>query len=425
MNEINFEFLSHYIKKNQLPNFKKFIQMHGLYTTTSEEKYHEIEPWIQWPTIRTGLSYAEHRIFRLGDIESSSVRQHWEILEENGFSVAALSPINAKNNTKNSPFWVPDPWINSPVSGDSFLKRLSNALSQAVNDNAKKKLTMATLFTLIEALFLKSKFSSWPNYLNSFLGVFLKNRSSKALILDRLLADVFIRYWKKYQPSFSTIFLNAGAHLQHHYMCNSTAYMGKTKNPSWYIKPSEDPLIKIYKLYDKILGELQSINDTRLLIAVGSQQVPYEEPKFYWRLKDHKNFLQEIEINFKDVKPRMTRDFLIEYDNLNDLVKAKSILEKIVSKDGVKIFEDIDCQDNNMFITLTYNRNIDKNFKIYMDKKIIKNFGDDVVFVALKNGHHHSKGYFLDSYSKPSKSMQSLPCKNIFSIIMKHFNIDI
>jgi len=41
---------------------------------------------------------------------------------------------------------------------------------------------------------------------------------AKALILDSLLVDVHFTLWIKYKPDFSNLFLNSGAHIQHHYL---------------------------------------------------------------------------------------------------------------------------------------------------------------------------------------------------------------
>ncbi len=91
LNEINFDYVNFYIGEGKLPNWKKLIEDHGLFTTLAEENYNDLEPWIQWPTIRTGLTFEEHGVFRLGDIERSGLRQHWEILEDRGFSEAKNS----------------------------------------------------------------------------------------------------------------------------------------------------------------------------------------------------------------------------------------------------------------------------------------------------------------------------------------------
>lgn len=160
MNEINFEYVRMYIESGKLPNWKKFIDQHGVSNTISEKSYHELEPWIQWPTVRTGLTYQEHEIFRLGDVEKSKYRQHWEILEERGYSVSAISPINAVNRASNSPFWIPDPWVDTKISGKGFVQRIARAIKQAINDNSQEKLEVKTVVTLLEALITKSQLTS-------------------------------------------------------------------------------------------------------------------------------------------------------------------------------------------------------------------------------------------------------------------------
>lgn len=424
LNEINFDYVKYYINKGKLPNWKKFIEEHGLYTTISEKKYEELEPWIQWPTVRTGMDYAEHGVFRLGDMEGSAVKQHWEILEEKGYSVAAISPINGANNTKNSPFWIPDPWTHTKVSGDGFVQRIAKAVTQAVNDNAQEKLEVSTIIAILEGLLTKTQLNSWTQYLQGIAGALKKQHWSKAVVLDRLLADVFIHLWKKYKPDFSTLFLNAGAHIQHHYMYNSAAYRGKAKNPSWYIGEDKDPLIEILELYDRVLHELQNLENVRLMISVGMQQVPYEKTTFYWRFKDHSSFLKKIGIHHKEVQPLMTRDFLIKFDNKEDLLRAEAVLNSVKSCDGVKMFEEIDKRDGDLFVTLTYPNDIEDNFSIFVNEKEYKNFKNDIVFVAIKNGHHHTVGYYLDSGRKPGELNEPIPLKNLYSFIMENFSVE-
>jgi len=423
LNEINFEYVNTYIAEGKLPYFKKFIDDHGLFKTSSEEAYEELEPWIQWPTLRTGLSYDKHKVFRLGDIEGSGLRQHWEILEGQGYSVAAISPINAANNTSKSPFWIPDPWVDTKIRGKGFVERIARAVKQAVNDNSQEKLEAKTLVTLLEALITKSKLTSWPQYVVSLFGALKKQHWSKAILLDRLLADVFISLWKKNQPDFSVLFLNSGAHIQHHYMCSAMPYTGTIKNPSWYVKGRQDPLLELLEMYDAILGDLIKIKGTRLIISTGLQQVPYEQPAFYWRLKDHDMFLSKMGIKFSRVQPRMTRDFLLEFDNYQDLSNAKSLLSKVESQDGEKIFKELDDRGNDLFVSLTYDKEIKDDFSLYLNGNEYLNFRNDIAFVAIKNGHHHGTGYYLDSFKNPKDSKGIVPLQDLFKVIMSHFSI--
>ena len=425
VNEINFEFVQHYINQGKLPNWKSFIDNHGLYTTLSEKKYEQLEPWIQWPTVRTGLDFSEHKVFRLGDIKNAALKQHWEILESEGFSVAALSPINAANNTEKSKFWIPDPWVDTNISGKGFIPRLAKAFKQAVNDNAKAKLEARTVIAIIETLLTKTQLTSWPKYISVIFGVLKKQHWSKAIFLDRLLADVFIHLWNQHQPDFSTLFLNSGAHIQHHYMCSSSAYKGEAKNPEWYIKSDQDPLLEILVVYDKVLAELNSLPNVRLMISIGLQQVPYEQPTFYWRIKEHSNFLSKLGIKHKSVHPKMSRDFLIDFNSNEELKIAQKKLLSITSTDGKKIFSDIDNKGDSLFVTLTYPYDIGGDTSIFLDQTEYTNFKDDVVFVAIKNGHHDTLGYYLDSYRKPGELAKDLPLKNLFSYTLQHFGLDL
>ena len=422
LNEINFDYVNFYIGEGKLPNWKKMIEEHGLFTTIAEEDYNELEPWIQWPTIRTGLTFKEHGVFRLGDIVESDLKQHWEILEDKGYSVAALSPINASNNTKKSTFWVPDPWVDTNISGNSFIRRLSKTLKQAVNDNSQEKLSFNSIVTIFEGLITKSQISSWPIYLSCLIGAFKKQHWSKAIFLDRLLADIFINHWKGNKPDFSVLFLNSGAHIQHHYMCSSKSYKGNVINPEWYISNEKDPLFEILEMYDSVLKEMRNLKNTRLMIAVGLRQVPYENPIFYWRLKDHDKFLKKIGINFKKINPRMTRDFLIEFEDNNDLIEAEKALLEVKSSKGELIFSEVDNRGEDLFVSLTFSGEVTDNFSIFLHESKYENFKNDVVFVAIKNGHHDNLGYFLDTAKRPDELKANIPLKNIFTFVMSHFN---
>ena len=125
LNEINFDIVKSYINKgHNLINLKKIILMQGI-ITTSESKYEEIEPWIQWHSIHTGLTYSEHKIFRLGDGIHCKNNGIYKELEELDLSVGAISPMNLKNNLKNPKFFIPDPWTQTMSDNNWWSKKLA------------------------------------------------------------------------------------------------------------------------------------------------------------------------------------------------------------------------------------------------------------------------------------------------------------
>ena len=72
-------------------------------------------------------------------------------------------------------------------------------------------------------------------------------------------------------------------------------------------------------------------------------------------------------------------------------------------------------------MSLTFSGEITNDFSIFLQDKKYESFKNDVVFVAIKNGHHDSLGYFLDTAKKPDELEANIPIKNLFSFVMSHF----
>jgi hypothetical protein len=256
LNEINFEVVRFYIERDEsLPAFKKIIKKH-IVDTEAEFEYDNLEPWIQWSSVHTGKTFDEHKVFRLGDFVNSTDEQFFEQVEKAGFSVGAVSPMNASNRLKNPAYFIPDPWTQTPCDNSFFSKSITDAIVQAVNDNSQSKLTFKTIFNLglaFVALVKPSRYLPMAKYVFNALG----KPWRKALFLDMLLYEIHKTLFKRKNPNFSTLFLNAGAHIQHHYFFNSPYVDSpELKNPAWYIEKDDDPFLEMLKVYDEMLTDL-------------------------------------------------------------------------------------------------------------------------------------------------------------------------
>jgi hypothetical protein len=427
LNELNFDLVKQYITLNKLklPNLKKVVEGF-LILTSSEKKYSELEPWIQWASVHTGLSYAEHRIFRLGDIVESNHQQLFEYLERKGFAVGVVSAMNADNRMATPAYFIPDPWTQSPSDGSFWSKVLSHAIAQAVNDNAQSKLSFKTIFFILLGLVRFAKPKHYPLYLKFAISG-KKFPWRKALFLDLFLHDVHMKLFEIKKPDFTTLFLNAGAHIQHHYLLNADPIkrISEIRNPDWYISDDNDPVAEVLELYDLILGEYFSL-PSELIIATGISQCPYDRIKYYYRLKTHENFLKLIDIDFKEVVPRMTRDFLINFDSEESALKAQIRLSSIkISSDELPLFGEIDNRGQSLFVTLTYPCVVDDNTKIFFGVGEGLNLLPHVAFVAIKNGMHQEKGFAFFSEGASEFSLkEGSHVKNLYGSVRKYFEMN-
>ncbi len=425
LNEINFSIVQKYIESNNilLPNFKKLINNFTFIETHSEKEYELLEPWIQWTSAHTGKEYNEHKVFRLGDskYKQSSYSQIFETLESNGESVGAIAPMNAINKLNKPAYFIPDAWTQTNSDETKFSKKITKMVQQTINDNSKNKLDFKSFMTLVEIIIksfdIKNTLYLFKNILKGFF-----NRSLRSLVFDNVIHVLHCYLIQKKKPTVAFCFFNAGAHIQHHYFFNSPYAGGNKNNPSWYIKKNLDPVKDMLLFYDKILKYYldQADRGGKLVVSTGLSQKPYDKVKYYYRLKDHSDFLIKIGIDFLKIFPRMTRDFEITFSNEKNKKNAKEILESIImEKDSIRIFEDIEERKNSLFVTLSYPNEINKSNKVIKINNQSLDFFNYISFVAIKNGMHDSKGYlYLSENIDYPVSKNSIHVKNLYNIIL-------
>ena len=397
LNEINFDLVREYSKDFKFKFFdNEFFRK--LLITNSEEKYELLEPWIQWVSIYTGERADSHQIYRLGDIKKYNGETVFNIIEKLSKSIGVVCPMNLENNLKKPKYFFSDPWTKTFSGPGKIIKFISNTISDVVNLNSHKSIPKLLYCKTFIVLLLSFRFKNIYLYLKLIFN--FKKKWNKALLLDLMLHDLHIDLIKKHKTDFSSIFFNAGAHIQHHYFFNSQYFRKKNlTNPEWYIKKKHDPILDMILFYDKILSEYKELNDYEVILATGLSQEPYDRVKYYYRLKNHENFFENLNINFLKIEPRMTRDFLVIFKDDNDKNNAIQKLNKLnkINKKEIFSFED---RNNAIFVTLKLHEEVHKNEQILTQDEKKISIKDHIVFVALKNGMHNSKGYFYSTFGE-------------------------
>jgi hypothetical protein len=419
LNELNFEFVEHYAGQGALPTFARLIGEHGYARTRSETVYEHIEPWIQWITVHTGKPYGEHGVFRLGDGPQAGLRQIWEELAQRGLKVGAFSPMNAQA-VPEAAFFVPDPWTKTEVVAPPLLRSAYGAICQAVSENAAGLVSPRSVLQLAMGMLWYSRLRNWPSYAADLVHG-LKARWPRAVFLDRFMADCFLYLWQRTRPDFASLFLNGAAHIQHHCMFNSSAYRGGNRNPSWYLPKEHDPVLEIYRLYDRLLHDCLRLPDApRVMIATGLHQEPVEDPVFYWRLRDHAGFLAHLGCSYQSVEPRMSRDFVVLCRDGAEARRCAELLASGRAPDGLALFE-VDNRGTSLFVTLSYPHDIPVGFKARFASSACEDLSTDVVFVAIKNGHHSGIGYFLDTDDLAAPGADPIPLAELWHRMVSAF----
>ena len=412
LNELNFDYLKKYLEFKKLKNLRTISD--DIINTKSEEEYKMLEPWIQWPSVYTGKKASQHNIFRLGDIINYKGKTIFNDLEDLNLSVGAVSSMNLKNNLKEPKYFIPDPWTMTNPDSNYWSELIHTTISKLVLKNTSLKVNLYELFCLVIIFIKFAKLKNYITYLNFFITGF-KYRWRRALFLDLLLSDIHLNFFNKKQPNFSNVFFNGMAHIQHHYFFNSKVMDKKNlKNPIWYLKDNKDPIEETLILYDRILGDYLHSKKFSLAIATGLTQKPYDKVKFYYKIKNHKEFFLKLKIDFIKIQELMSRDFIVYFSDEEKAKSSEEILNNIRLKNK-ELFK-IDNRGSNLFITLIYPDEILKND--YIDYNKIKIF-HHVSFIAIKNGMHSEKGFYYDNFS--DYKQREMNITDIKDIILNFF----
>jgi hypothetical protein len=118
----------------------------------------------------------------------------------------------------------------------------------------------------------------------------------------------------------------------------------------------------------------------------------------------------------------MTRDFLIGFKSQSDALEAKEIFDKIKVDNNEKLFGQIELRERELFVTLTYSREIDRSTQIQVGVLQV-NLYDHVSFVAIKNGMHQAKGFlYCSNAMKTFFESKAVNIKDLFRGIKNYFS---
>jgi hypothetical protein len=353
-NELCPPLLERWMADGTLPSFRRLhYTSHVFLTHADVDDPGKLEPWIQWYSIHTGLSFDQHGVFHLTDGVRAEHDDIWRLLLAAGRNVVSFASMNVRPFAAPGSVFVGDPWTENGDAHPGELNVYNRFVGHNVREytNAEQALSAGDYAAFLR--FLVSHGLSAATAWQTLRQLAAERARSPHLsyrrvaILDALQFDVFAHYHRLLRPDFASFFVNSVAHLQHSYW--------RHMEPGAFAvqpDPSErerygDAIRYGYVAIDRLLGrflKLAERSGARIVFQTALSQQPfvrYESKggQHFHRLRDPEAFLRSAGIAFASVAPTMTHQYMIGFDDRAGHEAARARLDAFELADGRKVFD--------------------------------------------------------------------------------------
>ncbi|NQX94417.1 MAG: alkaline phosphatase family protein [Erythrobacter sp.] len=349
-NELTPTLMDRFIRDGHLPNFERLRDQSHDFVTDAQEEPPFLEPWIQWVTVHTGKSYAEHQCFKLNDGSRYKERRLWDHCGAAGLSSLVGGSMNASFDPQVfRGHFIPDPWADDlgDYPADAFKPYLDVVRAFVKEHSGKPDISPMAMarfgsFMLANGLSIETMTATVKQLLDERQSA---TKWKRPLILDRLQWDLFKGLYKKNRPDFATFFLNSTAHFQHFYWREMEPDLFTIKPDEKALENHSAAILAGYKSMDRIVGQAFDLidADTALILCTALSQKPmltYEDAqgRQIFRQKDITQLLDFAGVtHMTEFVPVMSQEFMLHCENDDEARTISQQLEALVFDDGSKV----------------------------------------------------------------------------------------
>jgi hypothetical protein len=437
-NELTPALMSRFIAAGHLPHFKQFHDESEVYVTDAEEEGENLNPWVQWVTIHSGLSAQQHGIRRLSDGHQLGAKAVWDVLSDAGHSVWVCGSMNARYDRPLHGFLLPDPWSSGltpfpPGEFDAYYDFVRDQVQEHTNTSRRPSKRAAWRFLTWMLTHGLSPGTMWA-VVRQLVGERRGGSWKRASLMDRLQWDVFRHYYVKHRPHFATFFLNSTAHYQHSYWRNMEPEVFAVKPSAAENRKYGGAILYGYQQMDLLMRRFLHLagKEVTLVFCTGLSQQPYLKAeaaggRHYYRLVGPGVLTDLLGVQDRfEFSPVMSDQALLRFEDEESCRRAERVLESYRLFDQRAFW----CEraGASTMIKCQWKKAIAEDAEL-----IQENGGRRVPFAqvfysmdVLKSGFHHPDGMLWVRWPSRRHAVhaEKKSIRTIAPLVLKHFGIE-
>jgi len=337
-NELTPHLMERFVDMGCLPHFKRLRDESQVYTTEAAERGWELNPWVQWVTVHSGLDYCDHQIIELDEGDRLRAERVWDVVSAAGRPVWVCGSMNVGYQASPKGAIMPDPWTTKVAPWPDALKPFFRFVQQSVLEHTSDHLALSRAEYARFLAFMATHgmtaatFAAIARQLASER--FGGSRWRRAVLLDRLQFDVFRWYYRRLQPAFSTFFSNSTAHFQHFHWREMEPHLFRVQPSAEKLAEHERTILFGYQQMDALVGRFLRLagRDATLIFATAISQQPclaYEDQggKMMYRPTDVSRLMQFAGVTQPyTAAPVMAEVFILRFASDADAAAAETTL---------------------------------------------------------------------------------------------------
>ena len=297
LNELTPALMQRFMAAGSLPNFSRFYHEAKVYTTTAEETPPNLDPWIQWVTVHTGINFRQHGLQRLNEGHTLTTPRVWDLLSAAGKRVWICGSMNVGASKPAGSAVLPDPWTTAvrptPATLEPYFTFVQRQVMEHTSDRGSFGIREFSRFLRFMAVHGLS-----PATIASVLRQMMDERRGggrwkRATLLDQLQFDVFAWYWRRLQPAFATFFLNSTAHYQHLYWREMDPSVFTAPPSATHRRMYQHAIEYGYRQMDRLVGRVLDMVDANTTVVMATALS--QQPCLSFEAHGGKNFYRPID----------------------------------------------------------------------------------------------------------------------------------